>query len=499
MRNIIVTVLLMFMLIPAGFSQDGVYGDYLLSGIEKKVSLDLEGAALTDVIKMLSQQTGLNFVSTEIVQARRLTLYLDKVPLKEALDIIFKANNLTYDFYPDSNVFVVKEMGKPTMELKTKIYNLRYARVSTSRMSQEVDTAMETKQDGTFIKAVENVLSEFGKVTEDSSSNALIVVDVPSQFPVIDKIVAALDVPLTKIMIEVEMLDVNKNVVDKMGVEWDAALAKLDVSGHRMTNFPFFGDMANKFTENHPTFNTFTTAGGWAWSAGLPGNQFTPTVLTVIGQELALKMLRTHTDTKTIARPKIMTLANETAEIKIVTDEAIGINKEVDDDGDVSYTIEREETGTRLRVTPQLDPQTNNITLMVEMVVKEAVASGFSTTESTYITGQIKDPEERSTKGLVRLRSGETLLIGGLIKKDTTKVDTRVPILSDIPILGKAFKYKDNDATERELLVFITPRIIEEHREFNGKGDLFHREQADSLRRDTMNVALDKFSLSRSY
>ncbi|MCF7916423.1 MAG: hypothetical protein K9L61_01435, partial [Candidatus Omnitrophica bacterium] len=213
-------------------SSADIYGDYFLFSSEKSVSLDLEGARLIDVLKMLSQQTGLNFISTEAVRGRSLTAYLKEVPLKQAMDILFKANNLTYEFYPEAKMFVVKEMGRPTIELKTKVYHLKYARALTSNMQKEIDKILkETKgiveeeggEDGggqqqkkTGIKEIiSQVLTDVGKVVVNDATNSLIVVDVPSQFPVIDELVSKLDVPPVKIMIEVEILDVDKDAVDK--------------------------------------------------------------------------------------------------------------------------------------------------------------------------------------------------------------------------------------------------------------------------------------------
>ncbi|NQT28710.1 MAG: hypothetical protein HQ570_03845, partial [Candidatus Omnitrophica bacterium] len=121
-----------------GFPRDNIYGDYLLDSFDRKVSLDLEGARLVDVLKMLSQQINLNFISTEAVEERILTLYMEDVPLRQAMDVIFKANNLAYDYYLDSNIFIVKELGKPTLELKTKIYQLKYVRLKSSKMEAEV-------------------------------------------------------------------------------------------------------------------------------------------------------------------------------------------------------------------------------------------------------------------------------------------------------------------------------------------------------------------------
>ena len=203
-------IIFFFLLHPfAGFTFDyeasNLYGDFAIASGDKCVSMDLEGVALVDVLKILSQQTGLNFVSTEGVQDRELTFYLEDVPLKEAMDIIFEANGLRYDYFPEAKIFVVKEVGKPTLELKTKVYRLKYIRLAGSRLQIESDAIMkgcgggdsegsDSAEASGLSEAIEQILTEHGKVAEDASTNSLIVVDVPANFPVIDQVIQSLDI-----------------------------------------------------------------------------------------------------------------------------------------------------------------------------------------------------------------------------------------------------------------------------------------------------------------
>ncbi len=491
---------------PGNYEIDNIYGDYLLAASKKKITMNLEGADLIDVLKALSQQSGLNFVSTEAVKDRKLTFYLDNVPLKDAMDIIFSANGLSYDYFPESNIFVVKEMGKPSVELKTKVYYLQYIRLPSSTIQQQIDDVMRagssssgdsstdssSEADNTgIVAAVKGVLTDKGKVTEDPENNALIVVDVPSQFKIIDELIKKLDVPQPRVMIEVEMLDVSKDDVDKLGIDWPEVIAKLDVPGVRATSFPFYG----KHTPNTGgVFEELTTPGGVEFS-GLNSKKFAPSVLTLGGAQFLLRLLKTQTDAKFLARPKILTLSNETAEIKITTDEAIGVQRNVEDNGGETYTIERTETGTSLRVTPQVNPQTGEITMFLEMVVREAKDSGFSTASENFITGTIKNPEERSTNVTLRIKDGQTILIGGLIHKKNTLYKNNVPFFSKIPLLGAVFRYKNNTGSERELLVFLTPHIIKDTPVKVSLSTMNQpREQSFSRRQKLIDSFLDRFT-----
>ena len=124
-----------------------------------------------------------------------------------------------------------------------------------------------------------------------------------------------------------------------------------------------------------------------------------------------------------------------------------------------TYEAERYETGVSLRVTPQINVETGEITMFIVPTVADAVKSSVTSAfGATYY-----NPEVRSTKAVVKVRDGETIIIGGLIRNDFSNTEEKLPILGDIPVLGGLFrhKYKDKDR-QRELLVFITPHIIKD-------------------------------------
>ena len=484
MKKIFLIVFLIFILSwSTGYSRDNIYGDYLFGSMDKKISLDLENAALVDVLKMLSQQIGLNFISTEAVRDRGITLYMEEVGLREAMDIIFKANNLAYDYYTDSNVFVVKELGKPTLELKTKVYQLQYVRVRSSKMEKEVISMLEDDEEEQesddaqtgILGAVESVLTGFGKVTEDPITNSLIVVDVPIQFAVIDKIISELDIPPVKILIEVEMMDVSKAHLDQIGMNFENGAYAALTPGSRSTRFPW---------DNRLSTDDMTKAADPSLST-LDLSDFT----------MIMQFLTEDTKTKFLARPKILTLANETAEVNLILNEVIGLTRTPNEDGSFTQEIERDDTGTRLRVTPQVNLSTDEITLVVDVFNKESLDSNIAV--SGMDSGFVKNVEERSTKSIVRLKNGETLLIGGLLKKKEQETITKIPFLGDLPLIGRAFRYTERPKTDninRELLVFLTPRIMRNEHQLIKKAKVIVREQQNFSKESSMKIALDRYN-----
>ena len=154
------------------------------------------------------------------------------------------------------------------------------------------------------------------------------------------------------------------------------------------------------------------------------------------------------------------------------------------------------ETGTLLRVTPQVNIDTKEITLMVEISEKQTKDSGFTTSALAFVEGKIKDPEERSAKSIVRLRDGEVLLIGGLIRKLEDDNRTELPVVSKIPLLGSLFRHRAKNVQERELFIFITPRIVEDSplQFSNVSQPSLLREQVPSSRREAIRSALNRFN-----
>ncbi|MFH1413842.1 MAG: secretin N-terminal domain-containing protein [Candidatus Omnitrophota bacterium] len=421
-----------------------------------EISMDFKDADLKDILKVLSIQSGLNFIASEVVQDRTVTLYLDMVPLNMAMDKIFKANNLSYELDEEAKIFIVKEWGTSTIETISRVFFLQHATVSNSPLKAAMSSEGgdgEGSGGGShgggnagITDAVRDLLTEHGSVIEDARTNSLIITDTPRNMKAIAEVIASLDVTVPQVLLEVEILDVIKGVVDDMGIEWDNPFASLDVVGKRMTSFPFA-------RSGNSGFGRTLTGTSGTWEA----NNFGPSILTVFGQTLNLDLLREHSDTKILARPRILTLNNETAEIKVVTDEAVNLTTVATASGSLTAqetgTASRIETGISLKVTPQINLDTGEVTMFIVPSVKD--------TSTSSLGDSIKDPEERSARTAVRVRDNETVVIGGLIRHDKSETIVKVPLLGDIPFLGALFRhrYKDKDE-DRELLVFITPHII---------------------------------------
>ncbi len=442
-----------------------------------RLSMEFQDARLKDVLKTFSQQTGINVVARADIGDKPITLYFEDVEVLDAFDQILKAGDLSYERSPGSDIYIVKPKVAEAIPMITRVYRLKYARVSKSTLakaahtfgeltplegkldvgSQTANSSMKGSSSGQESEAdavgidlvIKALLTKNGSVVVDGRTNSVIVTDVPENMPRLEGALAALDVRTAQIMVDAEVIETTLSKLKDLGVEWGNG-TEGDVfsvrPASRTSRFPFgqwFSDH-NWDISSRPTITTgqvqFGTLG-------------TTSALAI------LQALETDTDSKILARPKVLTLDNESAVIRLTTRETVGfLTSSQATTGTQTSTPERQTTGVVLVVTPQVNDY-GYVTMLVEPSVTKTVASKI-----TPPSGQAtpRDPKTRSARALVRVRHGETLVVGGLIDRSEEESVRRVPLLSAIPVLGEAFKNTEVNNAASELIVFITPRLLEE-------------------------------------
>ncbi|MBF0386666.1 MAG: hypothetical protein HQL20_02285 [Candidatus Omnitrophica bacterium] len=410
------------------YAAKGETAGFVLPQYSQRISLDFKGADLKDVLKVFSKQIGANFIFDKDVQMGTTTVFLDNVPVEEALMQVLESNGLTYEYNEGMNLFVIKTKKEDEETLVTRMYPLNYASVDSSKMKLTGGTSS-----GAIGASLKSVLSSKGKVVDDARTNSLIVSDLEKNFPEIERMIARLDVPLKQVLIEVEMLDVSKSTSDTLGARFN--LVGSFKTGTMTTPFPF-NNLANKNETD--------------------GRTFEPATLTLSEAGVVLSFLKSKTDTISLARPRITTNENETATIQIATDEAIGIKTTTaTDTTSPGQEVERYQTGVFLTVTPQVNRLTNEISLAIEPRVIDA------SIEKTFNGIDYKNPEERSVKVMLRVPNGQSVVIGGLLRRTKSDGRTSVPFLGSLPLIGAAFRSSEKENNDRELMVFLTPYVLE--------------------------------------
>jgi len=433
------------------------------------ISLDLTNAFLEDVLKLLSKESGMNFVASQAVRDQTITTYMNEVPIHAAIESLLEANRLTLKQRGGGNLYVVVPSSEPEVQTMTKVFPLKYARVlptagelftsfglSGSLIQQGLNTGGSGgstssstiggsagglgggagSEETGISNIISSLLTEHGSVVTDPRTNSLIVTDIPERFPVIEETIAKLDVRPKQIYIEAEVLEVTLDTLRRIGIEYgDSAGQLLTYSGFsRTTAFPFSQSL---FTNASRTDTLGTFSGG--------------------DINALLKLLATESDVKFLARPRLMTLSGEVAEIQIVEDTSSGlVTTSQNDTGTITESVERSTVGTILRVTPIVNDD-KYITMVIEPEVSRVVASSkFS---------NFLDPHRRAARTTVMIEDTQTAMIAGLISTEDTETTRRIPGLGDLPIIGIPFRRADAEREHTEVILFITPTIMREQAE----------------------------------
>jgi len=472
-RLVTAIIFYIFVSIPYGFSAGDAYVSVKDSPPStpkpNMVSMDFQNANLKTVLKVFSQQSGLNFIASQNVQDRTVTIYFDNVKVDDALNYIMNANNLAYEQEPGTNIFIVKETGKAEVETVTKIYELKYAQLAkpaSSSGSSGPSGGQSENENAEIVTIMQGILSKNGKIIADKRSNSLIIKDVPSQFPVIEDLLARLDVRTPQVMIKVEVLEASTKAVENLGIDLSGTFGSY-AGPVRNTIFPF----NNSLGRNNPAERGLTTTGTFSLS------DTTATINALVN----------NTDTKILARPQVMAMNNETAKIElsgkeiarqVTTTAAVGSSGAT-----TGVTYEEKDTGVILEVTPQISKD-GYVTMNLKPSVTELETSRYVDQFDSF---------KRATETTVMVKDGETVIIGGLIKTKHQHGVKKLPFFGDLPVVGAAFRYKTKDDSDKELIIFITPHIVKDSSYALGNISEREQEKPKAVREKEVNTVLDLF------
>ncbi|MBU4305424.1 MAG: hypothetical protein KJ893_07390 [Candidatus Omnitrophica bacterium] len=409
------------------------------------VSLDFKDADLKDVLKVFSQQSGLNFVATKDIEDKKITLYMSDVLVEDALRTLLQANNLGMEQSPNSNILIVKAKPTPPIATITRVYKMRYYYGSMSAKSLSGDKPKDSKsKESGWSDILKPLLSQFGVIT--SHGNLFVITDVPDRFKLIDQVISEIDKPIPEVMIEVELIETTSNFLKKLGVKWSEEMLKYQGPA-RITPIPFtpWEDYTSWGSENQ------------ARGSPLSGAVFQYGLISSTSLTWILNMLQTDTNTKFLAKPRILCQDREWAEIKITEDKIVSLITTIDNTTGITKTrVERMEVGTILRLVPLINIEEGFVSMLIEPSISRPTNSVFADSTGTKFI----DPQKRSMRTVVMAGDGETIAVGGFITTEDEETKTKIPWLGDIPLFGALFRHSSTDRVDKELLIFITPRIV---------------------------------------
>lgn len=264
------------------------------------------------------------------------------------------------------------------------------------------------------------------QIAVDGANNALIVRASASEYASLERFLKEIDIAPDQVLIEVTIAEVTLNDSLRFGVEW------------------FF---KNSNDQKYNLGRTLTPA------AIVPGFNFTYTIPDV---DVVLNALGTITDLQVISAPKLLTLDNRPASLQIgdqvpvITQTATGLQNGTDTT--IVNSVQLRDTGIVLKVTPRIS-KGGTVTVDINQEVSSAIATKTSGIDSPTI-------QQRRLSSTVAVLDGDSIALGGMIRQSETKSDSGVPMLKDIPVVGKLFSSTENSGARTELLIFMRPRII---------------------------------------
>jgi type IV pilus assembly protein PilQ len=382
-------------------------------------NLTFQGAEVRSVIRFLADYGQVNVVVAPKVTGT-VTINLRDVKWDQALEIIGRTYNLAIVFEEAGYIRVLPadDYRKEQSEISKHLSDQQKQVKLDIKIVRLANTAAVD-----IMESVKSLLSDRGQVEADEHTNSLILQEVPENLPQVVEFIKELDSPSRQIRISAQLLEIYSTDGLELGVNWDVSGTYQPNADRSITQT--LDQNGNRVTDPFLTYQVGAAMRGWDLNS---------TISTIIKEGKG----------KIIAHPEITTVENKEARIQMGKRVPV---KQFDESGNV--VIKFEEIGTILKVTPHITA--DNQILMHLVPERSSLEPDPS--------GIIINTNNAETHVVVN--NGQTAVIGGLTTQDEVESVSGIPVLKDIPLLGAIFRYKITTSENRDLVIFVTPTIVE--------------------------------------
>ena len=401
---------------------------------EKPISLNFQDVPVRQLLQILAEENNLNLVASESVTGN-ITLRLENVPWSRALDTILRVKGLDKRF--DENILIVAPAAelaqREAQQLESQMRMQDLAPLESSYIQINYAKAEEIAQ--ILRTDSSDLLSGRGAVTVDEGTNTLLVRDIAEQIANVKAMVNVLDVPVKQVIIEARMVTVRDNISDDLGILWGISEPSVDTSAP----LPWGSGttVTSDFNVNLPVASPAATIGFQV--AKLADGRLL---------DLELSALERENKGEIIASPRITTANQKEAYIEQGTEIPY-----VESASSGATSVQFKKAVLGLTVTPQITP--DNRVILDLVITQNTRGETVSTPTGPAVS---IDTQEISTQVLVE--NGETIVLGGIYQQQILNDISKVPLLGDIPYVGVLFRTDSQVNEKRELLIFVTPRIV---------------------------------------
>ncbi|MCP5091974.1 MAG: type IV pilus secretin PilQ [Gammaproteobacteria bacterium] len=430
----------------------------------QRLTLNFQDIETRAVLQLLAETSGKNIVVSDTVQGN-VTLRLRNVPWDQALDIVMTTKGL--DMRQNGNVIMVAPAeeiaARETADLEAKLAISELEPLYSEFLQVNYAKATDLATLITASSGGSPMLSERGSVGVDDRTNTLLVQDTAEILQDIRRLVRTLDIPIKQVLIESRIVvvndDFNRDLGVRLGITTDNIGSRdlLVTTGTGQGANDFVDSIAESF--NDPTGDTpiFYPSQNDRYNVNLPiadaaGRFSLALVKSDILVDLELSALEAEGRGEIVSTPRVITANQKEATIK----QGVEIPYQQSASSGAT-TIQFKEAVLELVVTPQITPD-NNI-IMDLRVSKDNVGEIIST---GGLGGTVPSIDTRSVETQVLVADGQTVVLGGIYETERRETIKKVPFLGDIPVAGALFRSKQRTDNKAELLIFVTPRILEE-------------------------------------
>ncbi len=425
----------------------------------EKLSLNFQNIEVRAVLQLLADFNGMNLVTSDTVTGN-LTLRLKNVPWDQALDIILKTKGLA--MRQNGNVMLIAPAAeiaareKQELEARRQLVELEplYSEIFEVNFAKATDMAeilTTTQGQTTAGSSAGGFLSDRGSVVVDQRTNSLLLRDTARNLADVRKLIEKLDIPVRQVLIESRIVIANNDFTKELGVRFGTSAESGTLGAGTSGSLEGLQVPANNLDAVVPT----NQAGlrGQDLNVNLPVANPAGTIALALAKlplgavlELELSAMQEEGKGEIISTPRVITSNQKQATIEQGTEIPY---QEASSSGATSVSFK--EALLKLDVTPQITPD-DRIVMDLE-VNKDEVGAIFLGVPSI---------DTRSVRTQVLVDNGETVVLGGIYEQTSRTESTRVPFFGDLPYVGFLFKTNTNEDRQRELLVFVTPKIIKE-------------------------------------
>ncbi|MDR5892140.1 type IV pilus secretin PilQ [Halomonas mongoliensis] len=408
----------------------------------ERITLNFQDIEVRSVLAIIADFTGLNLVASDSVQGR-VTLNLEDVPWDQALDLVLKSHGLASR--QEGNVIVVAPAGELAQREQLEIQSREQMETLAPLVTEYVEVRYARASDlAALLRGGEGfgLLTERGRVAVDQRTNMLLIQDTADQIDEILRTLDRLDVAVRQVQIEARIVIASDTATRELGVNWGVssprrrAGGRLDLGGASDgTPISGLGGLAVDFG---------STERGVGGATSFAFGYLSGDVLL----DLELRALESEGRSYTISQPRVITANQRPAVIKQGQERAY---REAAASGAAS--VDFKEAVLSLEVTPQITPD-NRIIMDVAITNDTFGEAEFAGEEPPINKSEIQTQ--------VLVDNGETVVLGGILQTEEIRNLVKTPFLGDLPVLGNLFRYTQQSNEKVELLVFITPRILDD-------------------------------------